>query len=451
MMNNRYVSICTLKVNDFSRCDIVQDQFTGRNCISKTVLLNSDPVYIHQFRMEIQVLSLIQHPFMPQIIDVYETKDSLVLIENKIPGISLNQWKQEHPVLKYLIRDYLLMQAMNRFEYLHSLDILYIDIKEENFMIHRNHLYLIDFNSCTYNHSSYVSFASYSNASPELKNTESKDRTSDIYAFGTFMKTFYFTNPFIIRTCLNKESKKRFSSFSSLKIAFIIRKFITILISIFLSAILLFVVNQRKEDILLQAYLKDPQNQILFLNAYEKDLKKQKGNQTEKIQMNLYQWIEKGFIKDCLKNSKISYYLMKQAILSQNDMYCQYFLENIPEDILNQYPETVSFMRQIKRLSASFAQKYLVYVYESKDIDLLSVYMSLLISSQIILDDCELLYKINCEIKEDQVEFEPCAIQYLQYCLFLISEDHPCPPIPGLYQKSDQFQIHQLIQYIERI
>ena len=94
MMNNRYVSICTLKVNDFSRCDIVQDQFTGRNCISKTVLLNSDPVYIHQFRMEIQVLSLIQHPFMPQIIDVYETKDSLVLIENKIPGISLNQWKQ---------------------------------------------------------------------------------------------------------------------------------------------------------------------------------------------------------------------------------------------------------------------------------------------------------------------------------------------------------------------
>ena len=92
-----------------------------------------------------------------------------------------------------------------------------------------------------------------------------------------------------------------------------------------------------------------------------------------------------------------------------------------------------------------------IIIHLKKDIDLLSVYMSLLISSQIILDDCELLYKINCEIKEDQVEFEPCAIQYLQYCLFLISEDHPCPPIPGLYQKSDQFQIHQLIQYIERI
>ena len=54
-----------------------------------------------------------------------------------------------------------------------------------------------------------------------------------------------------------------------------------------MSAILLFVVNQRKEDILLQAYLKDPQNQILFLNAYEKDLKKQKGNQTEKIQRSV--------------------------------------------------------------------------------------------------------------------------------------------------------------------
>ncbi|MDD7280855.1 protein kinase family protein [Floccifex sp.] len=450
--NNRYLWLSNIKYDSFIRVDLVQDQITGKKCIAKAIKNDAPSIYIHQFRMEIKVLSMIQHPYMPHILDVFEEHDSLILIESYVEAQNFQDWTEKHPFQLLFLKDIFFFQALNLIDYLHQFNLLYIDIKTENFLISKYHLYLIDFNACVYNESKQIPFSSPSNHLPEQLDNQSKTMASDVYALGKFFETISLFKIPLIKKCTHKNPNKRFQSFSTLKKVLILHMILKAIVILILSASCLSFMNQGKEAYTIQRFLLNPEDETLFMEAYMYDLQRQEGAYYEKCASVLYQWICDDYFSDCLENEKISEFIMKQVIICQNPIYCEYFLKHIPKHILIQYKELTSFMKQIMNggMSDAFANEYITYLFQTKSYETLSTYMYYLISNQIILDDIDLLYEINIEIKQDFYDFDKCSLLYCEYCLFLKEQNQCRLPIPELYTKSNNEEVQQLLRYLER-
>ena len=457
LWNHRYQWISNIQKKEWIRIDIVEDQLTSKQYIAKSIRKDAGDVLIHQFHMEVNVLSMIHHTHMPEIIDVFEQEKTYVLIETKIPGLSLEEWFKEHRIQKRLLKSYIFIQCMKRIEYLHTHEVLYIDIKLDNFMIYHSTIYLIDFNSCIYENARNAYMASKINCSPELFTIESKKKSSDVYALGTMMNPFY-TVGFVhqlIKKSIHSNPNKRFQSISSFKKTFISYLAVRgILIFIFLSVC---VVNifQGKEGKPMSRYLKDTKNEMLFRDAYFNTLSKQEGSYIEKVQMNLYEWIENDYIQNSIENPDISKFLIEQAILTQNPVYCQYFLEHVK--IQEPYLEEMLHILSDDHypITDDFLHMYLSQIVDSNNLNTLSSFMTILISNQKILSDSDLdlLIQLHEEVNENTYDYTNMAILYLQYCLFLSGQNRDLPPIPSFYlelvQKDEQVQT--LIQYIRRV
>ncbi|MGM9946472.1 protein kinase family protein [Floccifex sp.] len=448
MKETRYVWQFNLQRQEQSSVDVYYDLVTCKKVVCKTIQKSAHPQLLHQFHMEIQVLSQIQYPFMPSILDIKENQETLSLFETYIPGMNLKDWMNCHPIQTRLFRFFYILQALNCINHLHEKEILYVDIKRENFLIHHQILYLIDFNGCVYDQSQGIYFSSPSNADPELFLNTPKTYSMDIFAFGTFMSSFYARKNWILSKCLKKDSKKRFQSIHQLKWTYIIYSFIKLIIVFILSVFL--VLNGGKET-LERKYKAHPKDELIFIQLYEKDLSKQKGTYYEKIQSNLYQWIQVKTLKESLKNPEIAFYMMKQAILSQNSMYCQFFIENIPQSIQTQNKELTQFLIQIKekQITLSFCDQYITYLNQSQELDTLSIFMNLLVDEQIIVSNLNELFELHEKMTPNHPEFEICSIFYLEYCLFLQTKELSLP-VPDSYQQSQNEQVQTLIHYLER-
>ncbi|MGN1275644.1 MAG: hypothetical protein ACI4UK_01450 [Floccifex sp.] len=198
-------------------------------------------------------------------------------------------------------------------------------------------------------------------------------------------------------------------------------------------------------------YKAHPKDELIFIQLYEKDLSKQKGTYYEKIQSNLYQWIQIESLKESIKNPQIAFYMMKQAILSQNSMYCQFFIENVPQSIQSQNVELTQFLIQMqeKQFTFSFCDQYITYLNQSKEMDTLSIFMNLLVNEQIVVSNLNELFELHEKMTPNHPEFEICSIFYLEYCLFLRTKELSIS-IPDSYRQSQNEQVQTLLHYLER-
>lgn len=159
-MKQRYQKLKRLKIDPNSCVDLVCDDYTGKQYISKKVFKDASPLVIHQFRTEVDVLSSLHTPYIPELVDVQESESEMTLIETWIDGVQLDQWVKMHCFLKLGFRKRWILAIYKCLEQVHQLDYVYVDLKPQNLLVGQGQIFLIDFNSCIHSDATHIASAS---------------------------------------------------------------------------------------------------------------------------------------------------------------------------------------------------------------------------------------------------------------------------------------------------
>lgn len=192
---------------------------------------------------EVVILKNLYHPCIPTIYDIEEDEYYSYIIEEYIEGESLRTFRlnqkniNQKSILNYAI------QICDLIQYLHNDEngILYLDLKPDNIIIHREKLKLVDFGASSFRGVKRLSytFGTRAYAAPEqLDATAILDEKSDIYSIGKLLYFLVTGETFkesvevkkwaavflrnkklyrIIERCSSKDPKRRYQSICKLK------------------------------------------------------------------------------------------------------------------------------------------------------------------------------------------------------------------------------------------
>lgn len=135
--------------------------------------------------IEIYLLLHVEHPNIVSVLDVFENEKFFQLIMEKHgSGMDLFEFIDRRPLIDEKLGCYIFRQIARAVNYLHSLNILHRDIKDENIIIdHSFHIKLIDFGSATFMHDGKVFSTFYGTTeycSPEVL-------AGEFYLFNTLL------------------------------------------------------------------------------------------------------------------------------------------------------------------------------------------------------------------------------------------------------------------------
>ncbi|ERN11433.1 phototropin-2 isoform X1 [Amborella trichopoda] len=114
--------------------------------MDKSIMLNRNKV--HRACMEREIMSLLDHPFLPTLYTSFETATHVCLITDFCPGGELFAMLDKQPmkILKEESVRFYAAEVVVGLEYLHCLGVIYRDLKPENIMLQRDgHVVLTDF------------------------------------------------------------------------------------------------------------------------------------------------------------------------------------------------------------------------------------------------------------------------------------------------------------------
>lgn len=441
----RYKVVRTLSSSFCTTCALVEDQWTGKRYFTKTLFLsNATKIHIHQFRMEIHALSLMDDPYIPHLIDVIEEADQIMIIETWIPGKTWMKMTEEKR--QFRLKKRWILELMHLLENLHAHGFLYMDLKLENVMVYQDHVFLIDFNACLPIGSVQVYMSSPSNQTPESFTQKRKEVSTDIYALGVMLKPFYKLSLYRLwcLKCTRKDAKKRFRTMRSARFYFLlvghIRKGVCLLLfilSVFFYNILFF-----------QSVPHD------LIHDYQLQHHQIQGGIQEKTQKLLSEWIVQNRLrKEVLSSEENARFFLEQSIFSRSQSIVSYFLENIPESMQKKMPLQIQLAHWITQQEHSYDASLLIRslqaIQEEKDIFNKGLHIlvveQLLLEKEIILDKegrvlLENIHKswtIN-EIQENKELFKEVACIHAEYLLFLRSREIQTSSLPQAFIESFQ-------------
>lgn len=154
--------------------------------------------------MEVYLLTTVQHPNIVTVLDVYENDKFFQLVMEKHgSGMDLFEFIDRRPAMDEQLGCFIFRQIVNAVHYLHSLNILHRDIKDENIIIDQFfHVKLIDFGSATFmeegkQFSTFYGTTEY--CSPEvLAGNKYAGPELEIWSLGvTLFVLIFFENPFL--------------------------------------------------------------------------------------------------------------------------------------------------------------------------------------------------------------------------------------------------------------
>nr|AML78905.1 putative LOV domain-containing protein [Pulsatilla vulgaris] len=139
-----------LGCGDTGSVHLVELQGTGElyamKAMDKSEMLNRNKV--HRACVEREIISLLDHPFLPTLYASFQTATHVCLITDFCPGGELFALLDKQP-MKYFKEDaarFYAAEVVIGLEYLHCLGIIYRDLKPENVLLQKDgHIVLTDF------------------------------------------------------------------------------------------------------------------------------------------------------------------------------------------------------------------------------------------------------------------------------------------------------------------
>ncbi|XP_038887844.1 phototropin-2-like isoform X3 [Benincasa hispida] len=139
-----------LGFGDIGSVHLVELKGTGElfamKAIEKSAILNRNKV--HRACMEREIISLLDHPFMPTLYSSFQSRTHIFLIMDFCPGGELFTFLDKQPMkmFKEEAARFYAAEVVIALEYLHCLGIIYRDLKPENILLQKDgHIILTDF------------------------------------------------------------------------------------------------------------------------------------------------------------------------------------------------------------------------------------------------------------------------------------------------------------------
>nr|AML78200.1 putative LOV domain-containing protein [Anisacanthus quadrifidus] len=147
---NHFKPIRPLGCGDTGSVHLVELKGSGQlfamKAMDKTMMLNRNKV--HRACVEREIISLLDHPFLPALYTSFQTSTHVCLITDFCPGGELFALLDKQP-LKMIKEDsarFYAAEVVIGLEYLHCLGIIYRDLKPENILLQKDgHVVLTDF------------------------------------------------------------------------------------------------------------------------------------------------------------------------------------------------------------------------------------------------------------------------------------------------------------------
>nr|AML79652.1 putative LOV domain-containing protein [Xanthocercis zambesiaca] len=147
---HHFKPIRPLGCGDTGSVHLVELQGTGElyamKAMEKSVMLNRNKV--HRACVEREIISLLDHPFLPTLYASFQTSTHVCLITDFCPGGELFALLDKQPmkIFKEDSARFYAAEVVIGLEYLHCLGIIYRDLKPENVLLQKNgHVVLTDF------------------------------------------------------------------------------------------------------------------------------------------------------------------------------------------------------------------------------------------------------------------------------------------------------------------
>ncbi|KAJ1958339.1 cAMP-dependent protein kinase catalytic subunit, partial [Dispira parvispora] len=143
----------TLGTGSFGRVRLVQYKTTQQYYAMK-VLKKSEVVrakQVEHVNNERQILGLCKSPFLVSLLGAFQDNVNLYMVMEYVVGGELFTYLRKYQRFPPQVAKFYAGEVILAFEYLHSFDIIYRDLKPENVLIdHRGHIKLTDFGFAKY-------------------------------------------------------------------------------------------------------------------------------------------------------------------------------------------------------------------------------------------------------------------------------------------------------------
>nr|AML79048.1 putative LOV domain-containing protein [Caiophora chuquitensis] len=147
---NHFKPIRPLGCGDTGSVHLVELKGTGElfamKAMDKSVMLNRNKV--HRACIEREIISLLDHPFLPALYTSFQTSTHVCLITDFCPGGELFALLDKQPLKTFKEESarFYAAEVVVGLEYLHCLGIIYRDLKPENVLLQKDgHIVLTDF------------------------------------------------------------------------------------------------------------------------------------------------------------------------------------------------------------------------------------------------------------------------------------------------------------------
>ncbi|XP_058123608.1 PAS domain-containing serine/threonine-protein kinase [Anopheles ziemanni] len=181
---------------------LVISKFILKEKLCSNFMITSDDK--REIPMEIYLLTHVKHPNIVTVFDVFENEKFFQLVmEVHGSGMDLFEFIDRRPAMTETLGCYIFRQIANAVDYLHSLNILHRDIKDENIIIDQHfHVKLIDFGSATFMQEGKLFSTFYGTTeycSPEvLAGNKYAGPELEMWSLGvTLYVLMFFENPFL--------------------------------------------------------------------------------------------------------------------------------------------------------------------------------------------------------------------------------------------------------------
>lgn len=164
------------------------------NCISK-IYKKKDWISRRLFWNEITIMKKLQHRQIPRLIH-FNDKDMSIIMEKKA-GTSLDKIIEQYD-LSYDEKKNIAIQLIKILMYIHSKNILYLDLKPDNILLDQEtmKISLIDFNlSMIHGEKNTSRRGSIGYMSPEMLYKDSYSFPTDVYSLGIFLFVLFTSLP----------------------------------------------------------------------------------------------------------------------------------------------------------------------------------------------------------------------------------------------------------------